>query len=153
MFKLQNGVQATHIPYVQISQAIGDLISGINQYMFITTLPVVDLINAGKLNALAVTAPKRIAALPNVPTVAEQGFPNLVVEDWVGLAVKNGTPPEIVARLNQAINKALSKPNVRDAFAKIGAEPAGGSAEDFGALLKQQVSHWQQVVTGAKIKM
>ena len=153
MFKLQTGVKATHIPYLQISQAIGDLISGINQYMFITTLPVIDLINAGKLNALAVTAPKRLAALPTVPTVIEQGFPDLVVEDWVGLAVKNGTPPEVVARLNEAINRALSQPSVREAFAKIGAEPAGGSAEDFGKLMKSQVEYWEKVIREAGIKM
>lgn len=153
MFKLQTGVKATHVPYVQVSQAIGDLISGINQYMFITTLPVIDLITTGKLTGLAVTAPKRIAALPNVPTVTEQGFPDLVVEDWVGLAVKNGTPPDVVARLNAAVNKALAKQNVRAAFAKVGAEPAGGSAEDFQKQMSSQVAHWERVIREAGIRM
>ena len=81
------------------------------------------------------------------------GFPNLVVEDWVGFAVKSGTPREIVDTLNQAINKALAKPEVRAALAKVGAEPAGGSPEDYGALLKAQVAHWGKVVKDAGIKL
>src|ERR1051325_2840533 len=84
MFQLQARVRATHVPYQQLPQAIADLISGTNQFMFITTLPVIDLVASGKLRALAVTAPRRIAALDNVPSVAEVGFPGLVTADWVG---------------------------------------------------------------------
>jgi len=111
------------------------------------------LIASGKLRALAVTGPKRVAALPNVPTVVEQGFPNLVVEDWVGFAVKNGTPSDIVAKLNVAINNALAKPIIRDAFVKLGAEPAGGAPSEFGNLLKLQIAQWGQVVKESGIKM
>jgi tripartite-type tricarboxylate transporter receptor subunit TctC len=121
--------------------------------MFITTLPVVDLIANGNLRALAVTGPKRIPALADVPTVTEQGFPNLTVEDWVGFAVKSGTPNDIIARLNEAINKALSKPKVREAFARVGAEPAGGTPLAYGDLIKSQVGHWTSVVKDSGIKM
>src|SRR5262245_63247120 len=88
MFKIQTGARAVHVPYQHFPQAIADLLNGTNHYQFITTLPVVELIAAGKLRALALTGPKRIAALKDVPTVVEQGFPDLVGEDWVGFAVK-----------------------------------------------------------------
>jgi tripartite-type tricarboxylate transporter receptor subunit TctC len=83
----------------------------------------------------------------------EAGFPSLVVEDWTGFAVKRGTPKETVARLNAAINKALQKPSVRDAFAKIGAEPAGGTPDQFGGLINEQVAHWKTVVTESGVKV
>ena len=91
--------------------------------------------------------------MKDVPTIVEAGFPNLVVEDWVGFAVKSGTPKEIVDTLNQAINKALAQPEVRAALARLGAEPAGGSPDDYGALLKAQVAHWGKVVKDAGIKL
>jgi tripartite-type tricarboxylate transporter receptor subunit TctC len=153
MFKLQTGVRAVHVPYQQFSQAIADLLNGTNHYQFITTLPVVDLIAAGKLRALALTGPTRIAALKDIPTIVEQGFPDLVVEDWVGFAVKSGTPIDTVARLNAAINKTLTKPKVREAFAKLGAEPAGGTPVEFGNLIKSQVAHWKTVVVESGIKL
>jgi tripartite-type tricarboxylate transporter receptor subunit TctC len=152
-FKLQTGVRAQHVPYQQFPQAIGDLLNGTNTFMFITMLPVIDLIKTGKLRALAVTAPSRVAALSDIPTVVEAGFPSLVVEDWTGFAVKRGTPKATVARLNAAINKALATPAVRDAFAKLGAEAAGGSSDQYGDLVKQQMAHWNKVVTDANIKV
>jgi tripartite-type tricarboxylate transporter receptor subunit TctC len=153
MFKLKTGVRATHVPYQQFPQAIADLINGTNHYMFITSLPVVELIGSGKLRALAVTGPKRISALNDVPTIVEQGFPDLVVEDWVGFAVKNGTPNDIVTRLNMAINKALASPQVREAFAKVGAEPAGGTPGAYGEFVKAQLAHWAKIVKDSGIKM
>jgi tripartite-type tricarboxylate transporter receptor subunit TctC len=153
MFKLQTGVGAVHVPYQQFSQAIADLLNGTNHYQFITTLPVMDLIATGKLRALALTGPKRIDALKDVPTIVEQGFPELVVEDWVGLAVKSGTPDHVVARLNAAINKALGRPRVRDGFAKLGADAAGGTPVEFASLVKSQVAHWRKVVAESGIKL
>jgi tripartite-type tricarboxylate transporter receptor subunit TctC len=120
--------------------------------MFITTLPVIDLIAAGKLRALAVTAPKRIDALKDVPSVVEQGFPALVVEEWIGWSVRSGTPEDIVSQLNKAANKALTTPKVKEAFAKIGADPVGGTPESYGALVKQQVEYWGKIVKDAGIR-
>ena len=153
MFKLQTGVQATHVPYNAMPQAIGDLVAGTNTFQFITILPVVGLINTGKLRALAVTAPKRIPILKDVPSIAEAGFPSLVAEDWVGLSVKTGTPPEIVARLNGAINKALASAPVREGFAKLGAEPAGGTPQSFGVYFNSELVHWAKAVKDAGITM
>lgn len=151
-FKLQTGTRAQHVPYGQFPQAIGDLLNGTNAFMFVTMLPVVDLIKTGKLRALAVTGPKRVAALPDVPTIVEAGFPSLVVEDWVGFAVRRGAAKDTITQLNEAINRALQKPAVREAFAKLGAEPAGGSPGAFGELVKSQVQHWKKVVADAGIK-
>jgi tripartite-type tricarboxylate transporter receptor subunit TctC len=153
MFKLQAGVRAIHVPYQQFPQAIGDLLNGTNQYMFITMLPVVDLIKTGKLRALAVTAPKRLSAVMDVPTIVEEAFPGLVVEDWIGFAVKTGTPNDVVVRLNQAINKALATPKVRESFAKLGAEPAGGTPAEYGAFYRSQMAHWAKVIKDSGIKM
>ena len=153
LFKLETGVRVAHVPYRALPQAIADLLNGTNQYQFITPLPVLDLIATGKLRAIAATAPARLPSLKDVPTVGEQGFPNLVIQDWVGLVVKNGTPSEIVVRLNQAVNKAIAKAAVRDAFAKMAAEPGGGSAEEFGAFVKSQTAYWGRVVRESGIKM
>lgn len=152
-FRLQTGVRVTHVPYRALPQAIGDLLNGTNQYQFVTPLPVLDLIASGKLRALAVTAPMRMAALKDVPTVVEEGFPELVIADWIGFVVKNGTPDAVIARLNEATNKALAKPSVREAFARIAAEPAGGTPAEFGAHIRSQMAHWDNVVKEAGIRM
>jgi|SRR6185295_7687441 tripartite-type tricarboxylate transporter receptor subunit TctC len=153
LFKLQTGVRVAHVPYRSLPQAIADLINGTNHYQFITPLPVLDLVAAGKLRALAVTAPKRMPALEDVPTVVEVGFPDLVIQDFVGWVVKSGTPDDVIAQLNKATNRVLAKPSVREAFANIAAEPAGGPAAEFGAFLKAQIVHWGNVVAEAGIKI
>ena len=153
MFKLQADARATHVPYQQAQQRIADLLNGTNHFDFLATITAADFLATGRLRALAVTAPDRVPRLKDVPTVVEQGFPDLVVEDYVGLAVKSGTPMQIVARLNDAIGRALKKPKVRDAFANLGAEPTGGTASEFGDLIKAQVAHWGKIVRVSGIKM
>jgi tripartite-type tricarboxylate transporter receptor subunit TctC len=154
MFKVQTGVRATHVPYpTGLPRAIGDLINGTNHYQFITPLPVLDLIATGKLRAIAVTAPARMAALKDVPTVGEAGFPNLIIQDWFGLLVKRGTPNDVVVRLNEAVNNALAKPRVREAIAKLAAEPAGGTPEEFRQFLGSQIAYWGKVVKESGIRV
>ena len=92
-------------------------------------------------------------SLKDVPTVIEEGFPDLTIQDWFGFVVKSGTPDAIVTRLNEAINKALAKPGVREAFARVAAEPAGGSPGEFGTHIKSQIAHWGTVVKDAGIKI
>ena len=153
MFAVQAGVRATHVPYQQFPQAIADLISGNVQYMFVTTLPVIDLISTGKLRALAVTSPTRIAALKDVPSVVEAGFPDLVTADWIGFAARRGTPAEITSQLNKAINKVLADPKIRASFEKIGAIPVGGTSAEFGDGIRTDVAHWAKVVKDGDIKL
>jgi tripartite-type tricarboxylate transporter receptor subunit TctC len=153
MFKLQTGVLATHVPYPGPQQRLSDLMGGITQFDFMTAANAVDLIATGRLRALAVTAPTRVPALPDVPTVVEQGFPELVVEGWAGFAVKAGTPKEVTERLNAAVNIALARERVRNAFANLGAEPVGGTAAEFTAFVNSQIVHWGRVVRESGIKM
>jgi tripartite-type tricarboxylate transporter receptor subunit TctC len=151
MFKLETGVQAIHVPYVQFPQAIADLISGVNTYQFIGMMPAVPHISAGKLRTLAVMARKRVAALNDVPTIGETGHPHLASEDWAGLEVKAGTPPAVIARLNEAVNRALKTDKVRDALAKMGTDVGGGRPEAFGALVSGEIARWTKVIKEAGI--
>jgi tripartite-type tricarboxylate transporter receptor subunit TctC len=153
LFKLKAGVHATHVPYPQGQQRMGDLMTSTVHFDFVTTVLAVDFISTGKLAALAVMGPNRIDAIRDVPTIVEQGFPDLVVEDWVGFAVKNGTSSEIVVRLNEAINMALMTPNVRQTFANLGARPVGGTAAEFGNLVKSQSVLWAKVVKDSGITL
>jgi tripartite-type tricarboxylate transporter receptor subunit TctC len=153
LFKLKTGVQVTHVPYNDFPRAIVDLLQGVNTYQFIAVLPVVGFIQTGKLRALAVTSRQRIPALPDVPTIAEAGYPELTAEDWVGFSVKSGTPSDEILRLNAAINKVLGLPKVREALAKLGSEPAGGPAALYTDLVKSQVVLWSQVVKDAGLKL
>jgi len=132
-----------------------DLLNGTSHFAFYNTPAVVNLIDSGKLRGLAVTAPKRIAALRDIATTAEQGFPDLTVpgEDWVGFAVKKGTPNETITRINRAVNNALAKQKIREALATLGAEPAGGSSAEFGDLVVAQLAYWSNVVKEAGIKI
>jgi tripartite-type tricarboxylate transporter receptor subunit TctC len=153
LFKLETGVEATHVPYQQFPQAIGDLVGGVNTYQFISILPVVQLIKTGKLRALAVMTTKHVDALPEVPTIVEAGYPKLASEDWAGFLVKTGTPPEVTARLNAAVNKALKTDKVREAFAKLGTDVGGGTPDEFGVTVRSEMARWGKIVKDAGIKV
>jgi len=152
LFKIETKTFATHVPYNQFGQAISDLVGGTHQFMFAASAPVVPFIEQGRLRALAVTGPQRIAVLPQVPTLLELGFKDLVIRDWQGLMVKAGTPPDIIARLNAAIAVALADNDVKQALAKLGVDPAGGTPEQLGALINSEMTRWAEVVKRQGLK-
>ena len=150
---LQTGTKATHVPYNAFPQAIGDLLSGRMDFMFAATPPVVGHIAAGRLRPLAVTGDRRVAALKDVPTMVESGFPDFVVRDWQGLLVKAGTPRPVIDRINAAVRRVVAQPEAVEAMAKLGADPAAGSPEEFGKLLASEVDAWGRLVRAANISL
>lgn len=152
LFKLQASVRAVHVPYPQTQQRVADLLSGVTQFAFLNTPAAVDLIASGRLRAIAVTSPERIVALAQVPTVVEQGFPGLVIGDWIGFAVRAGAPKDAIGGLNGSINAAIKTPRVQNALAKLGYEAKGGAPAELGNLIRTQVAHWERVVRESGIK-
>lgn len=153
LFKQHASADALHVSYNQLPQAIADLIGGQNQFMFVATPPVMGHIKSGKLRALAVTGPNRIAALGDLPTMREAGYPDFVVRDWQGFVVRAGAPREVISKLNAAIATALGTDDVKASFAKFGADPAAGPAESFGKLIETDVERWAKLARAANIKV
>src|SRR5580692_9447132 len=153
LFKLKTGVRTTHVPYTEFPRAISDLLQGVNTYQFMAVAPVLGFIKSGQLRALAVTPAKRLPQLPDVPTLAEAGYPELTSFDWVGLSAKAGTPPDAIALINAAANKALKDPKVAEAFEKVGSEAAGGAPGQLGDLVRSQVALWAKVIDEAGLKV
>jgi tripartite-type tricarboxylate transporter receptor subunit TctC len=152
LFKLQAHVKATHIPYNQFPQGIADLVAGRVQFMFLTSSVSVPLVQSGKVRALAVTGTARLATLPSVPTMIEEGYKDFLVRGWDGLVVKPGTPRAIVERLNAELAKAVATPEVRARFASLGVEPVSGSPKEFDDLISSEVARWGRVVREAEIR-
>ena len=147
------GIDIVHVPYKGGAPASNDLRSGQVQIYCPGISSVLQLIQGGSLKALAVTMPKRTPFLPDVPTAGEQGLGGLDVNSWVGLMAPAGTPRHIVARLNQEVSKLMSRPDVRAALEKNGAEPATIGPAEFGRFLAAESSKWGAVVKKANIKV
>ena len=152
LFKLETKVDVAHVPYQMIPQAIQDLMGGVNDYMFITTLPVVELVAAGKLKALAVTAPKPLPSFKDVPSVVDQGYPALAVADWVGFLMRQGTPPEIVARIQSDCVAAMAQPGVVLRLADLGVQVVGNTPAQFAALIQSEIPRMAGVLQRAGLR-
>jgi len=148
------GVKIVHVPYKGASQALTDLIGGQVQSYFASATSVIEQVRAGKIRALAVTSAKRSPALPEVPTVAESGYPGFEAASWYGIVAPAGTPAPIIERLNAEIRKALQAQDVRDTLAREGGGAIGGSSAEFGSFLKSEVDKWSRAVkaSGAKVE-
>lgn len=152
LFKSMAGLDMQHIPYKGSTLAHPDLMSGRVSLMFDTLTATSAQIKSGKLRALAVTTPKRLAMLPDVPTVAESGLPGYETSTWGGLLAPAGTPATTVARLNTEVNRILMLPDVRQRFESAGMEPGGGTPQQFGAFIVSEMTKWAKVASQAGIQ-
>ena len=146
LFKLRTGLKTQHIPYKGSSPAVTDLMAGQVQFMFDNMPSSWPHVMNGKLKALAVTTTKRSPTAPDLPTMEESGIKPFDVSSWFGMIAPAGTPPEIVAKLNAAMNKAFDKPEVKEAYAKLGAVSEKNTPEQFGSFIKSEVASWAPVV-------
>lgn len=140
------GLNILHVPYKGGNAAMNDIVGGQIVMMFINQLAAVPMIRGGKLRALAVAAPERSAALPDVPTMAEQGYPGFNVAVWWGVMAPAGVSREIVARLNGEIVAAVSSPGMKERLSNLHAQPLGGSAEQFATFYADELGKWAKVV-------
>ena len=153
LFKYMTGTNIVHVPYKGGAAGITDLIAGQIQLMLESLNSMTPYAKSGRVRGLAVSGPKRSAALPELPTIAEAGVPGYEATTWTGIVAPAGVPKAIVAKLNAEINKAVAMPTLKEKFAAIGSESAGGTPEQFGELIRKDSAKWAEVVqrSGAKV--
>jgi tripartite-type tricarboxylate transporter receptor subunit TctC len=141
------------VPYRGAGPALQDLLGGQIQYMFLDMSSALSLIQSGKLRALAVAPARRLQGLPDVPTVAEQGYPGFDIRAWYGLLVRSGTPPATIERLQSEVKTALDSREVREVFKAQGIEPGGMPPSEFQQLIKTDLAHWKRTIEQLGIKL
>ncbi|MBN8747155.1 Tripartite tricarboxylate transporter family receptor [Xylophilus ampelinus] len=153
LFAQRAGIQATHVPYRGAGPAVQDLLGGQVQFMFLDMSSALSQIQAGKLRALAVAPAARFAGLPQVPTVAEQGYPGFDVHGWYGLLVAGDTPAPVVDRLYQGVKAALAQPDLRAMFRSQGIEPGGMPPTEYAQVIRKDLAQWKKTIAELGIKM
>ena len=153
LFEKAAGIKIRHVPYKGSNPAMMDALAG-NVDLLVSSVPsAMGQIKSGKLRPLAVTSAKRSTSLPDVPTVAEQGFKDFDVSTWYGVFAPAGTPKEIVTAVNAEINKLLATAEMKDAIHAQGAEPQAMTPEQFGAQLKADYQKWRSIVQGSGVTL
>ena len=152
MFKMVAKLNMLHVPYRGSAPAMNDLLGGQVQSMFDNTPSALPHVRGGRLRAIAITSAQRSPLLPDVPTLAESGFPGFEVQSWFGLAAPAGTPRPVVDRLNAELGKVLTNPDVRQRLLNLAATPAPGTPEQMRSFATAEVKRWYDVVklSGAK---
>jgi tripartite-type tricarboxylate transporter receptor subunit TctC len=153
LFGERAGIKMTHIPYRGTSLAVADLLAGQVQVVFSDPVSALAHVNAGTLIALAVTSKDRSPVAPNVPTVAESGYPGFDAVAWHGIMAPARTPQPILARLNAEIVKALKDPDTMKLIQAQAIEPVGNSPEAFASFIKQDIAKWKDVAVQAKVEV
>ena len=146
------GVQFLHVPYRGAAPALTDLLGGQVQVVSLDIPVVIAQIRAGNLLPIGAASNKRDAILPDVPTLAEQGYPNTDASNWYGLLAPAKTPPAVIAKINAAVNTALADPATHDKLVQAGATPIGATPESFGAFMKAEYDKWGRVVKERNIR-
>ncbi|MBP0624637.1 Bug family tripartite tricarboxylate transporter substrate binding protein [Cupriavidus consociatus] len=152
LFRMQAKIDVVHVPYKGSGPLVADLIGGQIDYAFDTMTAATPFIQQGKVIAIAQTRLKRAASHPNVPTLAESGFPGLDAASWYGLVGPKGMPPALVQRMNADVNRALAMPDVAERLKSFGAEDSGGTNQQFGAFIASESTKWAKVVKDAGVK-
>jgi len=151
LLKLDAGIDMLHVPYKGLAPAVTDLMGGQVQMMFAGVSTIIQQVKSGKLRALAVAGPHRLDALPDVPTVAESGYPGFDVTSWYGIVAKTGTPPAIIRKVQADMAEALKQPDVMKKLADLGLEPVGDTPQEFGAVIAAESRKWGDIVKKANI--
>jgi tripartite-type tricarboxylate transporter receptor subunit TctC len=150
--KLVTGIEMQHVPYKGTGPNLVDLVAGRTHASSAGTPPLMPHVKAGKLRVIAVGTSDRLAALPDVPTVAEQGYPGFETSQWYGLNAPAKTPPAIVKRLADEAAKAVKSPAVIERFSADNAEPVGSTPQDYAAYIGREQARWKEVIQKANIK-
>jgi tripartite-type tricarboxylate transporter receptor subunit TctC len=145
-------VNTVHVPYKGQGPATADLLAGQVQMLYSSIPSVLPMVREGRLNALAIGSAKRLASLPNVPTIAESGVPGYEAYSWIGIVAPLKTPPDIITKLNREIVAILQQKDVEDDLLRQGAVPVGDTPEHFGQYIKDEMAKWGAVVKSANIK-
>jgi len=151
-FKMQTETAILHIPYRGTVPAVTDLMGGQIHILFTGAPAVMGQVKSGQLRALAVSSPKRLDALPELPTVAEAGYKNFEADQWYGVVAPAGTPRDIVLKLNQQINVSLNSAELKKRLSTEGAVATPETPEAFGKLIVQEIERWRPVITSGRVK-
>lgn len=153
LFASQAGIKLSHVPYKGGAPAAADLMAGHIDMMFEMGYAALPAIQAKKVHPLAVTSAKRLALLPDVPTMAEAGLAGFESYNWQGIIAPAGTPEPIIQKLNTAFNEILKKPEVQKAFDETGGQSSGGTPEEFASFIESETQKWAKVITSANISI
>lgn len=151
--KLQTGTQMRHVPYKGTAPGVNDLLAGQIQLMFTGVPAVIAQVKAGQLRAIAVSSPQRVKIMPELPTVAESGYPGFEADQWYGVVAPAGTPQPVIAKLNRQINDMLASPEIAGRLASEGAEPTPNPPEVFARLIETEIARWREVIRAGGVKV
>jgi len=152
-FKSRAGIEVIHVPYRGGGPSIQDVVAGHIQFTFEGISVLLPLIQSGQLRALAVTSPKRSPLLPDVPTMIESGFPNFATSAWTGLLAPAGTPPDVIAKLNGAVNQALQSAEMKAALDRLAGDALGGSPQELTKFIESDIGKWAPIVKALNLQI